>query len=61
MPYESDIEKRDGAVVSLKLKHVDLCKEYVNQDPKEVDTKFSKRIDTYFFPVSDEIKTVFIH
>ncbi len=27
----------------------------VTQDPKEVKTKFSKRIDTFFFPVGDDI------
>jgi integrase len=42
---------RDGALVSLKLKHVDLVQQRVNQDPREVDTKNSKHIRTTFFPV----------
>jgi integrase len=42
---------RDGALVSLKLKHVDLAERRVNQDPREVATKNSKHIQTFFFPV----------
>jgi integrase len=41
---------RDGALVSLKLKHVDLLRQHVNQDPR-ADTKNSKHIRTTFFPV----------
>ncbi|MDC0139381.1 site-specific integrase [Hyphomicrobiales bacterium] len=75
MPNSSDIEKRDqaliaftfltgmrdSAIISLQLKHIDLSREYVNQNPNEVKTKFSKQIDTYFFPVGDDIKAVFIN
>ncbi|MBU0657168.1 MAG: tyrosine-type recombinase/integrase [Gammaproteobacteria bacterium] len=46
---------RDGAIVSMKLKHVDLIEGYVDQDAREVNTKFSKTFRTYFFPVGDEI------
>jgi integrase len=42
---------RDGALVSLKLKHVDLAERRVNQDPREVTTKNSKHIQTFFFPI----------
>jgi integrase len=42
---------RDGALVSLKLKHVDMAVELVNQDPREVRTKNSKAMRTWFFPV----------
>ena len=72
MPFESEIEKRDRAVValtiltgardgaaaSLKLKHVDLDRRMIEQDAREVRTKFSKSFPTYFFPVGDEIETV---
>ena len=65
MPSETDIQKRDRAliaftvlsgmrdraIVSLKLKHIDLNKEVINQDSREVKTKASKMIITYFFPV----------
>jgi integrase len=74
MPIDTDIQKRDqaliafvllsgmrdSAIASLKLKHVDLYKKLIKQDPSEVKTKFSKRIDTYFFPVGKEIEQIFI-
>lgn len=43
---------RDGAIASLKLKHVDLADNVVYQDPREVNTKGSKAISTWFFPVN---------
>lgn len=46
---------RDGAIASLKLKHVDLIEGYIDQDAREVNTKFSKTFRTYFFPVGQEI------
>ena len=69
MPVKSAIERRDRAVVaftlltgardsaiaSLKLKHVNLAAGCVEQDAREVQTKFSKTFTTYFFPVGDEI------
>ena len=69
MPAGSEIERRnrgliaftiatgarDSAIASLKLKHVDLIAGCVNQDAREVRTKFSKTFTTYFFPVGDEI------
>ncbi len=74
MPDKSDLEKRDralmaftiltglrdSAITSLKIKHIDLHRDYVNQDPNEVKTKFSKKIDTFFFPVGNDIKAVFV-
>jgi integrase len=41
---------RDGAVVSLKLKHLDLDRDRIIQDAREVAPKFGKSFDTYFFP-----------
>jgi integrase/recombinase XerD len=72
MPTGSVIERRDRAVVaftiltgvrdnalaSLRLKHIDLDRELVVQEPREVRTKFSKQIITYFFPVGDDLKEV---
>lgn len=49
---------RDGAVIGLKLKHVDLERRHVLQDPREVATKFGKTIDTYFFPVGDDVRRI---
>lgn len=42
---------RDGAVSSLKLKHVNLAEGHVSQDARDVRTKNSKTINTWFFPV----------
>lgn len=43
---------RDGALASLKLKHVDIAQGRLDQDAREVNTKFSKTFSTWFFPVS---------
>lgn len=39
---------RVAALVSLKIKHVDLLEKSVTQNPREVATKFGKAIDTFF-------------
>ena len=44
---------RDGAVASLRLKHVDLVENCVYQDARDVNTKFAKTFTTWFFPVDD--------
>ncbi len=49
---------RDSAIASMKLKHVDLIANRVNQDAREVKTKFSKTFDTFFFPVGDEVRGI---
>jgi integrase len=72
MPTETEIERRnravvaftlltgarDSAIASMKLKHVDLIANRVNQDAREVNTKFSKTFFTFFFPVGYEIRGV---
>ena len=72
MPTGTEIEKRnralvaftlltgarDSAIASMKLKHVDLIAGCVNQDAREVQTKFSKSFTTYFFPVGEEIHNI---
>ncbi len=74
MPAATDIEKRDralvalvaltairdGALVSLKLKHIDVARKLVVQNPNEVKTKGSKRIDSFFAPIGEEIEQVFL-
>jgi len=54
---------RDRAMVSLSLQHVDLTKSppLVRQEPDQVDTKFSKNINTYFFPLGEDLKEMLIH
>ena len=51
---------RDGATISLKLKHFDISQNLVLQNPKEVATKASKRIDTFIFPLSKPLEKVFL-
>lgn len=51
---------RDGALISLKLKHFNVARKFVLQDPREVDTKFSKRIDTFLFPLSALLEKIAI-
>ena len=72
MPRNTEIERRnraliaftlltgarDSAIASMKLKHVDLSANNVNQDAREVKTKFSKTFNTFFFPVGDEIRRI---
>ena len=49
---------RDGAIASLKLKHVDIDQGQVNQDARQVRTKFSKTFTTWFFPVGDDLRGI---
>lgn len=72
MPEESEIERRnralvaftlltgarDSAIASMKLKHVNLTENCVHQDAREVKTKFSKTFTTYFFPVGEGIRGI---
>jgi integrase len=72
MPTDTEIESRnrallaftlltgarDSAIASMKLKHVDLAAGCVNQDAREVQTKFSKTFITFFFPVDEEIRRI---
>jgi integrase len=72
MPAETDIQKRnralialalltgarDNAIASLRLKHIDLGEGKIVQDARDVRTKASKTITSYFFPVGDDFRTV---
>lgn len=49
---------RDGAVISLRLKHYDPARNLVIQYPSEVATKFSKRINAFLLPIDDRLKTI---
>lgn len=49
---------RDGAVVTLKLKHVDIARQNVRWDARDVNTKFRKSFDSYFYPVGDDIRQI---
>ncbi|MEO5812848.1 MAG: tyrosine-type recombinase/integrase [Rhodanobacter sp.] len=72
MPGSSEIEQRDraviaftlltgardGAIASMKLKHVDLVAGNVFQDARDVKTKFSKTFTTTFFPVGGDVREI---
>lgn len=74
MPATTDIEKRDraliaftiltgardGAIASLKLRHIDIIEGRLDQDARDVQTKFSKSFVTTFFPVGDDIRAVVV-
>lgn len=73
MPAGSDIElrnraliafailtgARDGALASLKMKHIDLAEGVVHQDARDVQTKASKSFRTWFFPVGGDALPIF--
>jgi integrase len=72
MPATTDIERRDraliaftiltgardGAIASFKLRHLDLTEGKIDQDARDVQTKFSKSFVTTFFPIGDDIRVV---
>ncbi|MDD2389120.1 MAG: tyrosine-type recombinase/integrase [Desulfobacterales bacterium] len=72
MPADTDIERRnralvaftlltgarDSAIASMKLKHVDLISNSVNQDAREVKTKFSNTFNTFVCPVGEEVRGI---
>lgn len=74
MPSETPIDKRnraliaftlltgarDSAIASMKLKHIDLETDTVFQDAREVKTKASKTITSFFFPVGDDIRQIVV-
>ena len=49
---------RDGAVASFKLRHIDIIEGRIDQDAREVRTKFLKSFVTTFFRVGDDIRAV---
>jgi integrase len=72
MPTETEVQRRDravvtmailtgardGALASLRLKHVDLTRKLVMQDPREVRTKQSKRVVSYFCPLGEDLEAI---
>lgn len=68
MPVTTEIERRDQALIAFtlltcarvsalmtaRLKHIDLDRGVFHQDAREVRTKRAKTFDTIFFPVGDE-------
>ncbi|MFZ2620118.1 MAG: site-specific integrase, partial [Alphaproteobacteria bacterium] len=72
MPHDTDIEKRDrallafvaitgvrdGALISLRLKDVDIPTRTIWQDPKHVKTKFRKSMTTAFVPIDPMLEVI---
>jgi integrase len=72
MPNTSDMEKRnrallafalltgmrDGALASVRLKHVNIADRYVLQDGREMRTKASKTIHTWFYDLGEEFVSI---
>lgn len=71
MPQTTPREKRDkaifallcltgvrvGALISLRIKHIDLEEKSVTQNPREVATKFGKSVHTFFAKGFPEAET----
>lgn len=73
MPCSNLVEQRNRALVAtaaltgarvdalrtVRMKHLDLAERCLTQDPNEMETKFSKLINTWFFPIGgDAIRIV---
>jgi integrase len=74
MPAGSEIERRDRAlvafgllsgardraIVSFKLKHINIENELIEQDARQVRTKRAKTFTTWFFPVGEDFRGIFV-
>jgi site-specific recombinase XerC len=74
MPADTEIERRDraiiaftiltgardGATASVKLRHIDIPQGRLDQDARQVNTKFSKTFTTWFFPVGGDILEIVV-
>lgn len=49
---------RDNAIASMQLRHVDVARQCVYQDAREVRTKYSKTFTSHFFPVDESIRAI---
>lgn len=49
---------RDAAVISLKLKRLDLARRQVSQDARDVKTKAAKTFTSSFFPVGGDVESM---
>jgi integrase len=74
MPSETDIQRRnraiigfailsgarDRAIISFRLKHIDIEHDLIEQDARDVRTKRAKTFTTWFFPVGDDIRQIVV-
>jgi integrase len=74
MPMETEIDRRDralvafailtgardAAIVSARLKHIDIEGRLLEQDAREMATKKAKTFTTWFYPVGDDIEKIVV-
>lgn len=72
MPKETEIDKRDHAlvafailsgardraIISFRLRHVDVDRDLIEHDARDVRTKRAKTFTTWFFPVGKDIRQI---
>ena len=51
---------RDRAIVSFRLRHIDVERGLIEQDAWQVRTKRAKTFTTWFFPVGDDIRQIVV-
>jgi integrase len=51
---------RDRAIISFRLKHIDIERNLIEQDARDVRTKRAKTFTTWFFPVGDDIRQIVV-
>lgn len=51
---------RDRAIVSFRLKHIDIVRGMIDQDAREVHTKGAKTFTNWFFPVGDDFRQIVV-
>ena len=51
---------RDRAIISFRLKHIDIEHDLIEQDARDVRTKRAKTFTTWFFPVGDDIRQIVV-
>ena len=74
MPNETEIERRnralvafailsgarDKAIISFRLKHINIERGLIEQDSREVRTKRAKTFTTWFYPVGDDVRRIVV-
>lgn len=49
---------RDRAIISFRLKHINIEQDLIEHDAREVRTKGAKTFTTWFFPVGDDFRQI---
>lgn len=49
---------RDGALITLRLRNIDIASGCVHFEGREVETKFGKVFTTWFFPTGDDVRRI---